>query len=113
MFQYQQLQYTKGVLGNGCYLRASLSQSGLLRCQLPVAIVLELMDCGTWQSLVALPADAPVSTVIDCYWRADQDAIERAILRLRQHPENDFKKRLARVLTHSLPAQLEFESDSR
>lgn len=93
-----------GLLGNGCYIHTDLARRGLRRCQLPAWVVLELMDCGRWQLIGNEPLHTQrMDRVIDCYWRADADAIERAVLRLRSRTGNAFRERLARILMTLLP----------
>ncbi len=46
-----ELQYVRGILGQGCYLRQTVSKPGLLQCRLPALLVLQLMDFGRWQLL--------------------------------------------------------------
>lgn len=41
----------------------------------------------------------PMSTLIECYWRADREQREQAILRLQQNNDDPLSLRLARVIT--------------
>ena len=53
----------------------------------------------------------PLATLLHCYWRADRNVREQAIVRLQSLETNAFGKRLARVLAQlpetssSMPAQ--------
>jgi len=53
----------------------------------------------------------PLATQLHCYWRADRNVREQAIVRLQSLETNPFSKRLARVLAQlpetsgSMPAQ--------
>ena len=94
-----------GALGRGCYLRNTIDKPGLRRCRLPVWQVLELMDCGTWQQLAIRQREQGLDALLDCYWRATDDAIEMAIQRLLRHGNDRFRQCLARHLVRQLPRE--------
>ncbi len=48
---FEQFEYKRGILGQGCYIAGYATRPGLLRCRLPALLVMSLMDLGRWQLL--------------------------------------------------------------
>lgn len=46
---FEQFEYKRGILGQGCYIAGYATRPGLLRCRLPALLVMSLMDLGRWQ----------------------------------------------------------------
>lgn len=132
---YEQFEYKRGILGQGCFVAGYATRPELLRCRIPTLLAMSLMDFGRWQLIsisnefyldAAMQAESwrleklhqhiaderlrvganehetegllPLNSLADFYWQIDDEAIENAIARLQTCPDDDLKKRFARIL---------------
>lgn len=69
---FEQFEYKRGILGQGCVVTGYATRPGLLRCRIPAMLAMSLMDFGRWQ-LITISDEFYVEAAMQSQsWRIEQ-----------------------------------------
>lgn len=91
---FEQFEYKRGILGQGCYIAGYATRPGLLRCRLPALLVMSLMDLGRWQLISLSDQLYQDASMQSQSWRIEQlqEHIDRERLRINVSNKNSSKR---------------------
>lgn len=69
---FNNYQFKRGILGQGCYLDGFATRPNLLRCRLPILLVMSLTDLGRWQLIKIDNQIYRTPEMQAASWRVDQ-----------------------------------------
>ncbi len=69
---FEQFEYKRGIMGQGCFVAGYATRPGLLRCRIPALLAMSLMDFGRWQLIKISDEFYLESAMQPQAWRLEQ-----------------------------------------